>query len=39
MGDFFIEPRPDLWPGDVFVNVPFPILRYPVRTYRPDAKA
>jgi hypothetical protein len=39
MDRFFIEPRSDLWPGDVFMDVPFPLLKYPVRTYRPDAKA
>jgi hypothetical protein len=34
-----IEATEELSPGDVFPDIPFPLLKYPLRTYRPDEKA
>ena len=36
---YFESPDKVLAPGDIFPAVPFPLLKYPLRTYRPDAKA
>jgi hypothetical protein len=36
---FLIEATEELSPGDVFPDIPFPLLKYPLRTYRPDEKA
>jgi hypothetical protein len=33
-----IEAGNELSPGDVFPDIPFPLLRYPLKTYRPDEK-
>ena len=37
--DLIISPQSELSPGDVFPDVPFPLLKYPLKTYRPDRKA
>jgi hypothetical protein len=38
MDAFYLPPGPRLEPGDIFVNVPFPSLRYPLEFFRPNIK-
>ena len=38
--EFIVRPEEGtLWPGDIFPDVPLPLLKYPLRTYRMDEKA
>src|SRR6202046_2386403 len=38
MEGFYLPPGPQLEPGDVFSDVPFPALRYPLEYFRPSTK-
>ncbi len=38
MEGFYLPPGPRLEPGDVFLDVPFPALKYPLEYFRPSAK-
>lgn len=38
MADFYLSPGDRLEPGDIFVEVPFPALRYPLEYFRPSTK-
>jgi hypothetical protein len=38
MDDFYLSPGVRLEPGDIFIEVPFPALRYPLEYFRPSKK-
>ena len=38
MEGFYLPPGPQLEPGDVFLDVPFPALKHPLEYFRPSAK-
>jgi hypothetical protein len=37
--EYLVEVTEELCPGDIFPAIPFPLLRYPLKSYRPDEKA
>lgn len=38
MAGFYLPPGPNLEPGDIFSEIPFPALRYPLEYFRPSTK-